>query len=124
MQFGSSRIVWIPARNNAGPARTAAAGGKVHIVEFQSLTRQAVYVRRIDLVVPVTTKIIPADIVGDDENNVRRSLGLVLAGDEKGHHHHGKKTRKVSHLRLFYIIQFCRNIQIYRLPAHRIFPDL
>ena len=76
MQFRRLAIVvWVTTRDDAGPTWTATAGGQICVVEPNSVVRQLVNVRRASSLVPVTTEVVPADVVSNEQNNIGAIIG-------------------------------------------------
>jgi hypothetical protein len=57
-------------RNNAATAWAARTGRQECIGKTQPLARQFIDVGCFNYIIPVTTEIVPTDIIGNDENKV------------------------------------------------------
>ena len=62
--------MWITAGHDTIPAGTAAAGSEVSVGETDGLSRQPVDVWRMNVGVAVASKVIPAYVIGYENNKV------------------------------------------------------
>jgi hypothetical protein len=88
MQLGRLPVVVrVAAGDDARPARAATACRQVGLIETDSIFRQSVDVRRSRCRVSVAAVIVPADVVGDEENDVRSFSSAycnAVRGDRRG----------------------------------------
>ena len=78
---GTHRVL---AGQNACASRRADGAGGVGIGEPGALRSQPVDVRRLEEAIPVTADILPAEIVGQDENHIRPPPGSLQCGSRAG----------------------------------------
>ena len=71
MEFGSPRIVRIPSGNDTAPAGTAAAGGQIGIIKQDALICEPVNIGCSYPGIPITSKIINWNIVGEYKYEIR-----------------------------------------------------
>ncbi len=82
-------VVRVAAGDDAGPAGAATAGREVSLIKTDAIFRQSVDVRRACGRVSVAAVIVPADVVGDEENNVGPLVGVC--GDSRQDQAGGKQ---------------------------------
>jgi hypothetical protein len=95
---GHLMLVRIKAGDDRHQARAAQAGRHVAAGEADSLTSQAIDVRRLDRRVPHETVIGPGLVVGDDQDDIRRPLrSLNHAARQARHDNCQTAARKEGH---------------------------
>ena len=70
MQFRGSGIMWITARNDTTPGRTATTCSKISIIKKHAIRGQRINMWSIDHGVTVTSEIILRYIIGNEEDNI------------------------------------------------------
>lgn len=90
MQLASfSVIVGIAAGNDATAAGATTAGGEIKIAAPHTVGSQRVDVRRTGSRIPVASPIIPADIVGDKQDEIRTFAGMGRLQDDANQKENG-----------------------------------
>jgi hypothetical protein len=87
VELGRSRVVWVATRDDTAAGRAAATDRQIGIRETQPFRRHCVEVRRFHEGIAVATKIIPANIVRDKENEIRP---IVATCSYSKQHNEGK----------------------------------
>ena len=83
MQLGRPGGVRVFARDDAATAGTARTGSQEGIGELQSLAGQPIDVGGLHYRIAVASDVIPADVVGNDEHDVRPLTGLKRKGKSR-----------------------------------------